>query len=75
VDHDLVAFARGAGIDPMTQRRLRDEGEGVGLLVLEDRRYRGNVHGIVERLRTCVPVQGLARRLQGLHEHRARLWL
>jgi hypothetical protein len=54
MDHDLVALAGRPGIDAVAQRRLRDERKGVGLLVFEERRFRGNVHEVVERLRPRV---------------------
>jgi len=44
VDHHLVALARGAGIDAVMQRRLREEAERVRLLLRHGRRFRGNVH-------------------------------
>jgi hypothetical protein len=53
VDHYLVALGRRAGIDAVVQRRLREQGEGVRLLLDHRRRFRGNVH------RLGVPVLGL----------------
>ena len=43
VDDYLIALARGARIDPVVQRRLREQRQGVGLLLLERARFRGNV--------------------------------
>jgi len=39
VDHYLVAFPRRAGIEPVMQRRHREEGEGIGLLLAQGRRW------------------------------------
>ena len=39
VDHDLVALARGAGIDSVVKRRVGDEGQRVRLLL----RHRGGL--------------------------------
>ena len=52
--HDLVALARGTGIEAVVERRLGDEGERVRLLLLqrclhERRRFRGNVPGARRR--------------------------
>jgi hypothetical protein len=33
VDHDLIALGRDAGIDPEVERGLRDQDQGVGLLL------------------------------------------
>ena len=43
VDHDLVALARGAGIDSVVERGLGDECECVRVLLLDRRRFRGTV--------------------------------
>ena len=43
VDHHLVALAGGAGIEPVMQRRLRQQGQGIGLLLGPRGRFRGNV--------------------------------
>jgi hypothetical protein len=43
VDHHLVALARIARIDPVVQRRLRDERQRAGLLLLHGRRLRRTV--------------------------------
>jgi len=43
VDHDLVALARGAGIDSVVERRFGDEGQRVRLLLRHRGRLRGNV--------------------------------
>ena len=34
VHHHLVALPRGAGIEAAVQRRLREQGEGIGLLLM-----------------------------------------
>jgi len=39
VDHDLVALARGAGIDPVVKRRLGEHGQGVRLLLGQRGRF------------------------------------
>ena len=38
--HDLIALARGAGVDPVVERRLSDQHRGVGLLLRERSRFR-----------------------------------
>ena len=43
VDHHLVALGRGAGIEPVLERRLRKEGQGIGLLLGQGGRFLGNV--------------------------------
>ena len=43
VDHDLVALARGAGIDSVVERRFGDEGQRVRLLLRHRGRLRRNV--------------------------------
>ncbi len=43
VDDDLIALARGAGTDPVMERRLRDERQRVRLLLRHAGRLRGNV--------------------------------
>jgi len=40
VHHHLVPLSRGAGIELMMQRRLREQGERVGLLLRHGRRIR-----------------------------------
>ena len=70
VDHHLVAFSRCTGIDAVVERRLRDAGQRVRLLLRHGRRFRGTVLG-VHRARPLV--QRLAGRGQRLHEHGADL--
>ena len=38
VDHDLVAFSGRAGVHTVVERRLRDQGESIGLLLAPCRR-------------------------------------
>ena len=45
VDHYLVALPRGAGIKPLVQGRLREQGQGIGLLLGHRGRFRGDVPG------------------------------
>ena len=74
VDHHLVAFARGAGIEPVLERRLRKEGQRVGLPLGQGRRFLGNVSAPILPIRHAGPlVQGLAGGGQRLHEQRADL--
>ena len=70
MDHDLIALARGAGIDAVMERRFRDECERVRLLLLEGKRFRGNVVQVGEGL-TLLLIQRLAGCGQSLQEHRA----
>jgi hypothetical protein len=76
VDHDLIALGQWAGIDAVVQRRLREQGEGIRLLLDHRGRFRGNVY------RLGVPILGLHARLliqalagggQRLHEQRPDL--
>jgi hypothetical protein len=59
MDHGLIAIARCTGIDTMVQCRLRQQSQGVGLL-LQRGRFRGNVAraGVVKG-----PVRSLILRL------------
>jgi hypothetical protein len=41
VDDDLVAVARRAGVDPVVQRGLREQGQRVHLLLGPRGRFRG----------------------------------
>src|SRR5207249_5806163 len=77
VDHDLIALARGARIDAVVERRFREQGERIRLLLLDRRlllldwrRFRGNVVQVVESLAPLL-VQSLASCGQRLQEHRA----
>jgi hypothetical protein len=47
VDDDLVSLPRGAGIDAVVQRRLREQRQRVRLLLRQGRRFRGNVRRVV----------------------------
>jgi len=40
VDHHLIALARRTGIDSVMERCLREQRQGVGLLLLHRRRFR-----------------------------------
>jgi hypothetical protein len=67
VDHYLVALARGAGIDAVVQGRLREQRQGVRLLLDHRRR-------VAFRLFSASPlIQRLAGGSQRLHEQRADL--
>jgi hypothetical protein len=46
VDHDLIALARRARVNTVVERCLRDEGERVRLLLLDGKRFRGNVPSV-----------------------------
>jgi len=64
------------GIDAVVQRRLCQQRQRVGLLLLQRGRFRGNVAapGIVERPVSAL-IQDLARRVQRLGEELADLGL
>jgi len=49
VDHDLIALARGAGIE-VVEGRLREQGQGIGLLLGQRGRFRGNASRVCGRL-------------------------
>ena len=67
VDHDLVALARGARVDAVMKRRLRQQRQRVGLLL-------GHGQRIALRLPLArLLVQRLASRGQRLHKQRAGL--
>jgi len=73
-DDDLVALARGAGIEIMVERGLRKQGQGVCLLLGHRGRFRGNVLRAISRVRAASSlIQRLASRGQRLHEDSARL--
>jgi hypothetical protein len=72
VNHDLIALARGSGIDAVMECRFREERERVRLLLFEGKRFRGNVTCVGEGL-TLLLIQGLAGCGQRLQEHRAGL--
>ena len=63
VDHHLVALTRHAGVDAVVQGRLREQSQRVGLLLLQHRRFRGDVSGVGERPVSPL-IQRLARRAQ-----------
>jgi len=65
VDHHLVALARGAGVDTVVEGRLREQSEGVRLLL--DHRRRVSVRLLLAPLL----IQHLAGGGQRLHEQRA----
>jgi len=78
VNHHLVALARGTRIEPLVERRLREEHQGIGLLLGHRGHFRGNVS--VSHCDIPVPpagplVQGLARGSERLHEQRPDLRL
>ena len=78
MDHDLVALARRAGIEPVVEGRLREQGQRVRLLLGHRRALRGGIRrGIIEaRDHSRGPlVQRLAGRGQRLHEQGAHLRL
>jgi hypothetical protein len=74
MDHHLVALARGTGIE-VVQGRLREQGQGIGLLLGQRGCFRGNVSGVRRRLipSTSPLVQGLAGRGQRLGQQRSDL--
>ncbi len=69
VDDDLIALSRSAGIDAVVEGRLREQRQRVRLPLRHRRRFRGNVFVLGARLL----IQGLARRIERLHEQRADL--
>jgi len=74
VDDHLVALTGGAGIEPVVQGGLGEQGERVRPLLLHRGRFRGNVSGPARRNRGASPlVQRFARRRQRLHDHRPLL--
>ncbi len=76
VDHHLIALARGAGIE-VVKGRLREQGQGIGLLLGQRGRFRGNASRVCCSLisHPSPLVQGLAGRGQGLSQERADLRL
>jgi len=74
VDDHLIALAGGAGIDPVMERRLGEQPERVGLLLL----HRGRFHRVDHQAdlgarRASLLIQRLAGRGEGLDEHGADL--
>ena len=45
MDHYLVALPRGAGIEAVVQGCLREQGQGIGLLLGNRDRFRGDLPG------------------------------
>ena len=43
MDHHLVTLARGAGVDPVVEGGLREQGQRISLLLGHRRRVRQNV--------------------------------
>ena len=73
VDHDLVALARDARVDRVMERRLREQGQRVGLLLGPGRRRQGGI-GRGRAGRGARPlVQRLARGVERSHEQGADL--
>jgi hypothetical protein len=72
MDDDLVTLSRCAGIDPMVQGRLRQQRQGVGLLLGRRRRSSWNVgRALVERERDRSGVHALPRGAEpAFSEHR-----
>jgi len=68
VNHDLVPLVRCAGIHAAVKRRLRDEGQRVGLLLRHGGRFLGNV-----LVGPPVLIQRVAGRGQRLNKHGANL--
>ncbi len=69
MDHHLIALARGAGIEPVVQGRLREESQGIGLPLGHRGRFRGNAPGPGVPVRHACPlVQRLARGGERLQE-------
>jgi hypothetical protein len=74
VDHHLVPLARRAGIELVMERRFREQGQRVRLLLGPGRRVRGRVGRAGGRLLGPASlVQRLARRGQGPQEQGAHL--
>jgi hypothetical protein len=76
MDHHLIALTRSTGIEVM-QGRLREQGQGIGLLLGKGGRFRGNVSRVRRRLAPSPSplVQGLAGRGQRLGQQRSDLRL
>ena len=77
VDHHLVALPRGAGIEAVVQGRLGEQGQGIGLLLADRGRFRGNAPGagIEGGPLPAALIQALPGRGQGLHDQRSHFWL
>ena len=77
MNHHLVALPRGAGIEAVVQGRLGEQGEGIGLLLGDRGRFRGNAPGagIEGGPLPAALIQALAGCGQGLHDQRSHLWL
>ncbi len=74
MDHHLVALSRGAGVDPVVQRRLCQQRQRVRLLLLHRRRFLGHVRRAGGRIRGApLLIQRLSRGGQRLHEQGADL--
>ena len=72
MDHHLVTLARGAGVDPMVEGGLREQGQRISLLLDHRRRSPRNVHlAGVRVLPVSLLIQGLAGGGQRLHEQGA----
>ena len=72
MDHHLVTLARGAGVDPVVEGGLREQGQRISLLLGHRRRVRRNVYRAGARvLSVRLLIQALAGGGQGLHEQRA----
>jgi hypothetical protein len=76
VNDDLVALARRPRVDTAMERRLGEQCQRIGLLLLERRRFRGNVRRarVVEGPRSPL-IQRLARRGQCLDQQLTNLRL
>ncbi len=65
MDHHLVPLSRRAGIEPVVEGRLREQGQRVRLLLGHGRGLHGRVSRVGDRLLAASPlIQRLARRLQ-----------
>ena len=74
MDHHLVTLARGAGVDPVVEGGLREQGQRIRLLLGHRRRVRRHVYRAGARvLSVRLLIQALAGGGQRLHEQRADL--
>jgi hypothetical protein len=76
MNDDLIPLARSSRIDTVMEGGLREQRQGIGRLLLERRRFRGNVHrvGIGERPIRAL-IECLARGAQCLDQELAGLGL
>ena len=77
MNHHLVALPRSAGIEAVVQGRLRQQGQGIGLLLADRGCFLGNAPGagIEGGPLAAALIEALPGRGQSLHEQRSHLRL